>query len=477
MENKLLNFKKNFLKVISLLPRKIQNIMFEMDNYFVGGFVRDTYINKEKNYDIDIAVSDIERVLFFLKRELKANIITLDENFGVYRVFLRGFENYLDVSKIQGENIIDDLQRRDFSINAIAIKCKNNQIEIIDPLNGILDIEKGIIRAISRQNLISDPLRLIRAYRFKAQLGFEVEEKTEDYIKELSFLINDVAKERLKYELFKILSFENTEKIFRDMDRTNILKALFPFVESYKNFYGGKLHKYDLFNHSLESLRKIESFSKEGFPIELQEEIISDELESGFTTISALKLTAFLHDIGKILTKDRINNKITFYNHDKMGAEFLKIFLFKEKYSSRSINLIEKLIKLHLYPFHIIQSSKENPTLSPKAYLKLKEELGNYVPLLFLLFIADNLAKNAEDNHNLINSAKTLYKDYLYYEKKTQEKPPLLNGRDIMKILKIEQGPLIGKIILDLKEKELEGKLKDRLTAENYIRDNYGKKI
>lgn len=477
MNTKLLNFKKNFLYVLSLLPPEIQHIMSQNENYFVGGFVRDTYINKENNYDIDIVVNDIDNVLFLLKKKLKANIITLDESFGVYRVFLRGFENYIDVSKIQGKNIFEDLERRDFTINAIAIKYTNNQIDIIDPLKGILDIEKGIIRAISRQNLISDPLRLIRAYRFKAQLGFEIEERTEDYIKELSFLIDEVAKERLKSEIFRILNYENTEKIFREMDRTNLLKVLFPFIESYKNFYGGKLHKYDLFNHSLESLRLIEFFIKNGFPIELNEDILYDELESGFTVLSALKITAFLHDIGKILTKDIINNKITFYNHDKMGADFLKNFFVKEKYSSKSINLIEKLIKFHLYPFHIIQSSKENPALSSKAYLRLKQELGAYAPLLFLLFIADNLAKNAEDTYHLIDKAKILYEDYLMFDKRAQENPPLLTGRDIMEILKIEQGPLIGKIILDLKEKELEGKLRDKNSAENYIRDVYGKKI
>lgn len=476
MNTKLLNFKTNFIRILSQLPQKIKDLMSEEGNYFVGGFVRDIYLQQEKNYDIDIVVSNIDKVLFFLKNDLKANIITLDEDFGVYRVFIKGFKNYFDVSKIQGENIIEDLQRRDFSINAIAIKYKDNDIEIIDPLNGILDIETGIIRVISRQNLISDPLRLLRAYRFKAQLGFEIDNITEEYIKELSFLINEVAKERLKSELFRILCFENTEKIFRAMDKTNFLRFLFPFIESYKNFFSGKLHKYDLFNHSLETLKAIESFIQDGFPIDFNNSIILEELEFGFTSLSALKLTAFLHDIGKILTKDTINNKITFYNHDKMGAEFLKNFLIKEKYSSKSIGLIEKLIKFHLYPFHIIQSSKGNPTLSSKAYLKLKEELGNYVPLLFILFIADNLAKNTENN-NLIDGAKILYKDYLIFEKRAQENPPLLNGSEIMEVLNIQQGPIIGKIILDLREKELEGKLKDKSSAQEYIRETYGKKI
>lgn len=83
MNIKLLNFKKNFLYVLSLLPPEIQHIMSQNENYFVGGFVRDTYINKENNYDIDIVVNDIDNVLFLLKKKLKANIITLDESFGV----------------------------------------------------------------------------------------------------------------------------------------------------------------------------------------------------------------------------------------------------------------------------------------------------------------------------------------------------------------------------------------------------------
>ncbi|MCX7990781.1 MAG: HD domain-containing protein [Proteobacteria bacterium] len=451
--------------------------MKEDGNYFVGGFVRDIYLNKEKNFDIDIAVKDINGALNYFKREMKGNIITLDEDFGVYRVFIKGFERYLDISKLQGADIIEDLQRRDFSVNATAIKIRNREIEIIDPLEGFPDIEKKIIRAISRENLVSDPLRLLRAYRFKAQLNFEIEDKTKGYIKELSFLTGDVAKERLKAELFKILSFRNTEKIFRDMDESNLLKTLFPFMESYKNFYSGKLHKYDLFNHSLETLRIIETFNDAGFPLEFDKNILSEELEHGFSALSALKLTALLHDTGKILTKKVINNKITFYKHDEEGSNFLKNFLIKEKFSSKSVNFIEKLIKLHLYPFHIIQSSKENLKLSPKAYFRLNKEVGPFTALLFVLFIADNLAKDNENSSYLITGAKKLYEDYLNFDKKNKEKQPLLNGSDIMEILKLEEGPLVGKIITDIKELELEGRFKDKRDAIDYIREAYGKKI
>ncbi len=476
MNNNLIAFKKNFIKIISSLHPKFRHLMLSDDNFFVGGFVRDIFINQEKTFDIDIVVNDIDKILSYFKKDLKGNVITLDADFGVYRAFLKDYENYIDISKLQGSNIVEDLNRRDFTINAIAIKLKESDIEIIDPLEGTLDIEKRVIRSISRDNLVSDPLRLLRAYRFKAQFGFSITEETEAYIKELSFLILEVAMERLKTELFKILSFENTEKILKDMDQTNLLKFLFPFVETYKNFYSGKLHSFDLFNHSMETLKNIETFLKEGFPIDFDKNILYEELEYGLNTISALKLTAFLHDIGKILTKDTISNKITFYRHDKEGSKFLKNFLVRQKFSSRSINFIEKLVRFHLYPFHIIQSSKENPNLSTKAYIRLKEELGESVPLLFVLFIADNLAKGSGFDNYLIKGAIKLYKDYLSYSKKEEETQPLLKGSEIMDILNIEPGPIVGEIILKLREMELEGKLTDKIEAQKYIKETYDKK-
>lgn len=478
MNTNLDNFKKLFFAVLKDLPEEFLRVMSLEGNYFVGGFVRDLFLNKNKEdiYDIDIAVKDISSTIGSFKRHFKLTVVELDRDFGVYRVFLKGIRNYLDVSLLQGD-IIEDIKRRDFTINAIAVKYNGKDIQIIDPLNGIGDIENGVIRTPSRKNLVDDPLRLLRAYRFGSQLGFKIEPSTEKFISELSFLLSSVSRERVKKELFKILDNNKAEMIFRDMYGSSLLKGLFPFTESFKGFYGGKLHKYDLLEHSFQTLRMIEDFEKNGFPIDFDRNILNEQLESEFTALSALKLSAFLHDVGKILTKDIINNKITFYGHEKEGGNFLRDFFIKEKYSSKSISVIEELVKFHLYPFHIIQSSKEAPRLSPRAYLKLKDALGIFAPLIFILFMADNLAKDLDDSNFLLQSCKKIYRDYLVYESKEKSAPPLLNGSDVMKILNLQSGPLIGNILSDLKEKELSGIFHNKEEAEHYLRATYGQKV
>ncbi len=451
------------------------DIMSEEGNYFVGGFVRDFIVGKTYNFDIDIAVSDISGFLNRLKKRYKAHLVELDRDFGVYRVFLKGMDYYLDVAKLQGNDIFEDLSRRDFTINALALRYEKGRCFLIDPFNGKTDIERGVIKAVSRKNLTEDPLRLLRAFRFQSQLGFKIDAETQKFIEELSFLINQVAKERVKAEISKILRGSNSSSIFRQMEGS-ILKQIFPFFESFRNFYGGERHSYDLFEHSFKTLENIEDFLKNGFPLDFDKSILTEELEWEFSISSALKMAALLHDVGKILTKDIINNKITFYEHAKKGAKYLTYFLMENKFSSRSVKLITNIVEYHCFLLNIIQSNGVNSVLSPKAYLKINHIFGTYSPLLFVLSIADNMAKNG-DGDSYVEAVKGLYNDYLAYHMKERNlKKPILNGKDVIRILNIEEGPRVGAIIKDIREKELAGLFKDRASAEDYIKEKYGQK-
>ncbi len=460
------------------IPSDIFNSLISIKgNYFVGGFVRDRFLKRNNDFDIDMVVSDIKQVLNILRSSFKAHIVELDRDFGVYRVFLKGMDYYLDISRMQGKDILDDLSRRDFTINAIAVEYKNgcSKTNIIDPYNGMTDIEKGIIRVVSRKNLVEDPLRLLRAFRFQSQLNFQIDAETRKYITELSFLINYVAKERVKTEIFKILKNSSSAHIFRDME-SSLFRHLFPFFEVYKGFYGGKGHCYDIYEHSYHTLENIENFINNGFPLDFDKNILNEELEYEFKVASALKLAAFLHDVGKILTKDIISNKITFYGHDKKGAEFLNNFLTEARFANSSIKLIVNLVKYHTYLFNIIQSDKNIPKLSPRAYMRIKDTFGTLSPLLFFLSIADNLAKG-EDKKIFLELVKKLYDDFLVYaSKENNSKKPILTGRDIIRILNIDEGPIVGEIIKDIREKDLVGFFKDRSEAEGYIKEKYGQK-
>ena len=163
--------------------------------YLVGGFVRDYFLNKT-SFDCDIALdtNDVKSFVKDIAKKLDATFIPLHEDFEIFRVVLKDKKHYFDFAKIEGENISEDLLRRDFTVNAICYDINND--EFIDPYNGMKDIKNKKIKTISEKNITDDPLRIMRAFRFSAILGFKIEENTLKIIKKHSSLINSPAKER-----------------------------------------------------------------------------------------------------------------------------------------------------------------------------------------------------------------------------------------------------------------------------------------
>ena len=156
------------------LLQKIIALSNGINVYLVGGCIRDFILGKE-NFDKDI-IADCENVSLYaqnLANAIDATFITLDEENKIYRLVLKDKINYIDVAAIIGKNIYEDLKRRDFTINSIAANLHN--LEILDINNGISDLQNRIIRSISDKNLNDDPLRLLRAYRFQANLGFVID--------------------------------------------------------------------------------------------------------------------------------------------------------------------------------------------------------------------------------------------------------------------------------------------------------------
>ncbi len=292
--------------ILDIYGSEIKRMLLQGDIYFVGGAIRDI-LNKSRESitDIDIVLENPIEVLKNLKKIAKFTTVVLDEDFGVYRVYFPEKNIYLDFSKLQGTNIVDDLERRDFTINAIAAKWSGNHFEIIDPFNGVKDINEKRIKTIKRKNLIDDPLRILRAFRFYAELGFGIEEKTLSYIRELKFLVNESAPERIKFELSKIFQSPQSHKTVKFMYDCGVIQEIFPFLSSYKGFFSGKRHIYDLWDHSLKTLENIEIFfQSKNFPIPLEEDLLYYELEKGFNFQTILKICALFHDVGKLFAFD-----------------------------------------------------------------------------------------------------------------------------------------------------------------------------
>ena len=186
------------------------------EGYLVGGSVRDALMGKSF-VDRDIAIKDAEGFAKKIAEQFNATFIVLDPEYKIYRLVLEDKINYLDISEIQGGvNIEDDLERRDFAMNAIAINLSNG--EIIDPYNGQKDIENKIIRHIKDENFEEDPLRILRAFRFASTTGFELSKETKQSINKYKHLLLNPAKERINYELMKLFGGKCTSKTLLHTD-------------------------------------------------------------------------------------------------------------------------------------------------------------------------------------------------------------------------------------------------------------------
>lgn len=441
--------------------------------YLVGGFVRDYFLNKT-SFDCDIALdtNDVKSFVKDIAKKLDATFIPLHEDFEIFRVVLKDKKHYFDFAKIEGENISEDLLRRDFTVNAICYDINND--EFIDPYNGMKDIKNKKIKTISEKNITDDPLRIMRAFRFSAILGFKIEENTLKIIKKHSSLINSPAKERLTYEMMKMFEGNNVKEVLIKMDECGLIDEIFPYFKEIKKIPSNTHHHLDLFHHLLETVNQIEK------EFETQEDSIKEYLSQEYgsaTRLAYLKLAAFLHDYGKPSTwkiePDTLRHR--FIGHDIKGSEMIKPVLKELKFSKKQIEYISNMIKYHIYPSQLAS----DPDLSEKARLRFYKKMGDEVIDVIILANADrNSALGKAVTKEMISQNKKGLEDLLdgYFKERSRLKdmPPLLNGNEIMKILNIGESKELGDIVKALYKAQIEKTVNTKDEAIQYIK-NYSK--
>ncbi|MBE7711696.1 MAG: CCA tRNA nucleotidyltransferase [Cyanobacteria bacterium SIG31] len=436
--------------------------------YLVGGSVRDAFMGKSF-VDRDIAIKGAEDFAHKLAEQFNATFIVLDPEYKIYRLVLEDKINYLDISEIQGVNIEDDLERRDFAMNAIAINLSNG--EIIDPFEGKKDIENKIIRHIKDSNFEEDPLRILRAFRFASTTGFELSSNTKLCIEKYKHLLFTPAKERINYELMKLFGGVKCSKTLLVMDEFGILEELFPYVKEMKKVPPNTHHHLDLFHHVVETVRNIEELYLNATKEE-KEHLDSVDF-GGFPRINHLKLAGFLHDIGKFSTWTiEESGRHRFIKHDDVGAKMAIPFLKDLKFSKKQIEYISSMIKNHIYPSNVIDA----PDLSEKVMMRYLRKMGVNVIDNIYIAKADRLSAQGEAiTEEIIKSnldgLNALLKFYLDKKDSLKPLPKLLDGIEIMKIKNIKQSPELGKIINTLKEAQINGEIVTKEDAIAFVKE------
>ena len=452
----------------------IKPYLTDVEAYIVGGFVRDILMNKKSpDRDIILCGCDVEKFSRELADKLNAHFIELDSVNKIYRVVLENKIDYIDITMPIENDFEKDIKRRDLTINAIAYNLKTS--EIVDLVGGVDDIKNKKIKGICEQNFEDDPLRLLRIFRFYAKTGFKIDESLIELSKKLYKRINEPAKERVTVELLKMFEGKYCDLALLKLDECELLEEIFPIYKEVKKIPPNSHHHLDLIHHLIESVKQVQII------YEKSSEEVKNYLETikygSVQELAFLKLATFLHDIGKpscwTIEEDTLRHR--FIKHDEIGSKLVVPILKDLKFSKKQIQYVQTLIKYHIYPSSMVSAED----VTDKAFMKFYRKMEGYVIDVIILAMADRLSARGEKitedivNKN-INALTKLLNDYLEIRKDIKPLEKLLDGRDIMELLKIKQGPKLGEIINALKEAQISGNVTTKQEAIDFVLSNFG---
>ncbi len=430
-----------------------------LECYVVGGYVRDIFLERPSN-DIDVVVvgSGIALAEELKRRVGKSAHLSVFRNFGTAQVKFRQKgkeyevefvgarkESYSHDSRkpvVENGTLEDDQNRRDFTINAMAICLNKDRFgELVDPFNGLADLEDGIIATPLEPGITfsDDPLRMMRCVRFATQLNFTIEDETFEALQRMADRIKIVSGERIKDELNKIILSPLPSRGFVDLQRCGLLNIILPELSALdiveqKN---GRAHKNN-FYHTLEVLDNV---SKR-----------SDDLW--------LRWAAIMHDIGKTKSK-RWDPAIgwTFHNHNMIGAKMVpQIFRRLMLPMDMKMKFVQKLVDLHMRPIAIADDE-----VTDSAVRRLMNDAGEDIEELMILCEADITSKNEVRKKMFLENFRMVREKLADLKEKDYMRllQPVIDGNEIMEMFHLKPSREVGVLKQYLKDAVLDNKVEN----------------
>lgn len=427
--------------------------------YTVGGYVRDLFLNRQsKDIDFVTVGSGIDVAEALANKLGRGAHLCVFQNFGTAQVKYKSTEiefvgarreSYRRDSRkpiVENGTLDDDISRRDFTINAMALCVNNDRFgELIDKFGGVEDLQQKIIRTPLDPDITfsDDPLRMMRAVRFATQLNFTIFPETFDAITRNAHRISIISKERINDELMKIMSSPKPSIGWKLLQQCGLLKLIFPELDAMKGVevVNGRGHK-DNFFHTLEVVDNVALKSTDVW----------------------LRWAALMHDIAKPVTK-RWDNNIgwTFHNHNFIGAKMIpRIFRSMKLPLNEKMKYVQKLVELHMRPIALVEEE-----VTDSAVRRMLFEAGDDIEDLMTLSEADITSKNQEKVRRFLDNFTIVRQKLIEIEEKDRIRnfQPPISGEDIMQIFNIPPCREIGLIKEHIKNAILDGKIPNERDA------------
>ena len=460
--------------------------------YVVGGAVRDAMLSRP-THDLDIVLPESA---IQIARKVADSLngffypLDADRDYGRVILSLTNSERFvIDFTVYQGPNLESDLRARDFTVNSMAVEIHQTQA-LLDPLGGANDLRNKQIRICQNDSLQKDPVRILRGIRLAASLDFQIHPETRLLMRSNAHLLLNSTPERVRDEILRILDGPKPASSFRALDILGILPVILPELGELKDVHQSPPHTSDVWNHTLGVVKSLHALIKvlsleynqdEAASLHLglastllgrYREPLASHLTSFFTPDRLLRpllfMAALYHDVGKPSTREiEPSGRIRFFEHEQAGAAIVHRRAQALMLSKPEIDHLTTIVRHHMRPLWLVQSKEP---LSRRAIYRFYRDTGPAGVDIALISLADTLATYGptlpqELWVNQLEVVRALLQAWWEHPQESVSPAPFVTGHDLIDELNLSPGPIIGRILEEIREAQATGLVTSREAA------------
>jgi len=440
----------------------------------VGGCVRDLLLGRPP-VDLDIASPCAHDFARCFAAHTGGTLVRLDEDRAVWRVVVRG-QPEVDFCGLRNADIIGDLRGRDFTFNALAVRLPepDHAGRLFDPFHGLDDLNARLLRMVAPGAFRDDPARILRAFRFQAELNFTIDGPTSMAMEIEAPRLTQAAPERLLAEWWKLCGGPHAAPAIARMDEADVLRSFLPELAPLKGTPQNRYHHLDVWEHSLLTMTLMIH------QLRAPEEVFQDLLPWFAPLLASphrrarLVMLALLHDIGKPATQSVRDGVIHFYGHEQTGAELAGALARRLRMSNDDKRALVSVILHHERPTLLLAGVRRKP-IARKSLAKFLDAVGDHLLEVLALALADKAAAHGPAaDPEVTDHLRALYRQiFTYYEQVylPAAESPLLTSADLLQTLGLPPGPQIGVLLRRARDLQLEGRINTRADALHWAKE------